>query len=161
MADKETRAKVIGEIVNRDGAVVPSVLVEDSKPKDAPLHDEFEWRDKVAAVEHRLSQARRIIRVTRVVAEGAGEPERLIHVPAIKEDSAGREGRYVPLSAVVESASDYELALRELMSKLAGLASAIDELKSAATGTQSDLLPTLIDSMTVAKRTLELMMSAA
>ena len=37
-------------------------LVEESRPEDAPLHDEFEWNDSIAAEKFREDQARAMIR---------------------------------------------------------------------------------------------------
>lgn len=47
-------------------------LLDANRPKDAPLHDEFEWDDSIAAEEYRKTQARHIIGSLRVVV---GEKE--------------------------------------------------------------------------------------
>lgn len=41
--------------------LTPKNLVDANRPEDAPLHDEFEWRDDIAAEKYRESQARHII----------------------------------------------------------------------------------------------------
>lgn len=46
-----------------DGAVNPADVVEFAKNPKTALHGEFTWDDSRAAVEHRLWQARQIIRV--------------------------------------------------------------------------------------------------
>lgn len=66
-------AQAVGEELERirvchGGQITPPVVVEESKPSDAVLHDEFEWRDKVAAERYRESQARNIINVVTVVS---------------------------------------------------------------------------------------------
>lgn len=42
-------------------------VVENSRPAAHPLHHRFEWNDKVAGHEHRLDQARELIRSVKVV----------------------------------------------------------------------------------------------
>lgn len=54
----------------REGDVTPEMVVTYAKPKDSPLHDEFEWDDRIAAEAHRLEQARHIIRSLVIVSDG-------------------------------------------------------------------------------------------
>lgn len=56
------------EIVDRlrglqkeDGRLDPKDVVNDARHPRSPLHDSFEWDDSVAAEQHRLLQARRLI----------------------------------------------------------------------------------------------------
>ena len=42
--------------------MTPEKLVEVSKPKDAPLHQEFEWNNTIAAQKYREEQASCLIR---------------------------------------------------------------------------------------------------
>jgi len=69
-------AKVVGKELERlekkYGKLTKEIVVKEAKQKTNPLHNEFEWDDKKAAYEHRLSQARYIIRsltVTIIEAE--------------------------------------------------------------------------------------------
>lgn len=57
-------AQTAGEVckaLEEEGRLTAGDLVEESRPEDAPLHEEFEWDDTVAAEEYRKSQARHII----------------------------------------------------------------------------------------------------
>lgn len=58
-------ADVVGEIVEKieaaRGVVRPEDLIEAAQSKRSPLHQLFTWNDAEAAVEHRKSEARRII----------------------------------------------------------------------------------------------------
>ena len=49
------------EIYEEHGELVPEDIVTAARPKNHPLHDRFEWNDSVAAHEHRVNQARRLI----------------------------------------------------------------------------------------------------
>ncbi len=62
VVDAELAGRALEEIAGRHGVLTPRLLVEESKPVDAPLHPEFEWDDAVAAERYREEQARYIIR---------------------------------------------------------------------------------------------------
>jgi hypothetical protein len=52
----------IAELVVTHGEVSPETIVDTAKDRKSPLHQVFEWDDNVAAQEHRLHQARQLIR---------------------------------------------------------------------------------------------------
>ena len=64
----EVAAPVLEGLAN-ENRLTAANLVDVSRPEDAPLHPEFEWRDDVAAERWREEQARQIIRCIRVVSE--------------------------------------------------------------------------------------------
>lgn len=49
------------QMLERNGGLTARRLVEESRPKDAPLHKDFEWNNKKAAQLYRESQGRHII----------------------------------------------------------------------------------------------------
>lgn len=66
----KTNAQKAGELcaaLEAEGRLTASELVEVNRPKDAPLHGAFEWRDKVAGNLWREHQARHIINSLEVV----------------------------------------------------------------------------------------------
>ena len=76
----KTSANVAGEVceeLDRTVGLTPENLVEVSRPEGAPLHDEFEWDDAIAAEEFRRTQARHIIcNLSIVIDEQKSEPIR-------------------------------------------------------------------------------------
>ena len=76
----KTSADVAGEVceeLNRTVGLTPENLVEASRPEDAPLHNEFEWDDRIAAEEFRRTQARLMIcNLSIVLEEQKQEPIR-------------------------------------------------------------------------------------
>ena len=57
-------AQIAGEVcksLEEKGRLTAADLVEESRPEDAPLHEEFEWDDSIAAEEYRKQQARVLI----------------------------------------------------------------------------------------------------
>lgn len=69
-----------------EGRLTAAELVEENRPKDAPLHGSFEWRDKVAGQLWREHQARHIINSLEVVMEeGGAEPVRAYFNIAVRD----------------------------------------------------------------------------
>lgn len=73
----KTNPQIVGEVcqsLEKNGKVIPKDLVDASRPKDAPLHNEFEWDDRIASEKYREVQAGYIIRsvaikITNIPAE--------------------------------------------------------------------------------------------
>ena len=59
-------AQVAGEtcdrLANSDGGLTPQRMVDDARPEDSPMHEEFEWDDRIAGEKYRIEQARAVIR---------------------------------------------------------------------------------------------------
>lgn len=72
-------AQVAGELFEKleasDTGLTPQAVVDASRPEDAPLHNEFEWRDDVAAEKYRCEQARKMINVVIVKSVDRDEEE--------------------------------------------------------------------------------------
>jgi hypothetical protein len=65
-------------IRSEHGRLTPAAVVAAATAKNHPLHDRFEWDDKVAGHKYRLSQARELIRVVKeVYTDRQGDPERV------------------------------------------------------------------------------------
>lgn len=68
----KTDAAVAGSVcekLNQTVGLTPENLVDASRPEDAPLHNEFEWNDSLAAEEYRRVQARLLISNLAIVIE--------------------------------------------------------------------------------------------
>ena len=107
-------AQVAGEMCERLDAVgnlTARGLLDANRPEDAPLHNEFEWNDGVAAEKYREQQARHIIG-SLVICPEKSEPIRAF----FKIESAGN--RYTPVTTIMESADSSnhlkEIAISEL-----------------------------------------------
>lgn len=53
-------------IYEQQGFLTPQSVVDAAKPAKHPLHDRFEWNDKIAGPLYRLEQARELIRSVKV-----------------------------------------------------------------------------------------------
>jgi hypothetical protein len=68
---------VLAQIYAKHGFLSKEVVLAESTPRNADLHDRFEWDDKAGAHANRLHQAGRMIRSVKVVYKeptGKNEP---------------------------------------------------------------------------------------
>lgn len=91
-APAEVTGKVFEELANSEKGLSPRTLVDASRDVDAPLHNEFEWRDDVAAEKYRLTQAQGIITNLRIVTIQADGGKALDRAFVVKP---GGESQYV------------------------------------------------------------------
>jgi hypothetical protein len=54
------------QIEDEEGRLDPELVVERARDPESPLHAHFEWNDEEAAKQHRIKQARLLIRSVRV-----------------------------------------------------------------------------------------------
>ncbi len=118
------KAQVVGrtleQIDRENGGVTPRVVVEVSRPEDAPLHPIFEWDDATAGELYREDQARRVIRSVRVIEtdrQGQDKPPAIAYVSVRSPDADGSS--YQPTARVM---SDADLRRQAIADALAGLA---------------------------------------
>ena len=90
-------ADVLGTELERiheqHAGVTPDRVVREAKPKRAALHDAFEWDDTKAGHEHRLLQARNLIRSVCVIVEDRDPVTVFYHVQVPSNDD-GSTGVY-------------------------------------------------------------------
>ena len=107
----------LAEIARRnDGQLDPHDVVKDAVNKSSPLHLNFEWSDKKAAHEHRLSQARYLIgSIVEVNIHTQKETRSFVNVTTIADDDGNllRARSYAPIDTAM---SDPALRQRVLAS---------------------------------------------
>lgn len=96
--DAKQVADVLVRLAERDGKVTPETFLEAATPPDSPIHDLFEWNDTVAAVQHRLHQARQIVRsiVFRPMRAEASPTESVQLTPARIEARRSIAAKFTP-----------------------------------------------------------------
>lgn len=106
--------QIAGEMCKKleeQGRLTAKDLLDENRPKDAPLHNEFEWNDGKAAESWREHQARNIINSLIIVPE-MSEPIRCF----FKVERA--ESTYRSVSAIIQNEDTaqklFEMAKREL-----------------------------------------------
>tara|TARA_R100001510_G_C7523224_1_gene117833 strand:+ start:108 stop:605 length:498 start_codon:yes stop_codon:yes gene_type:complete len=93
----------LARIYKEKGQLTAPLVVDESRPEEAPLHPAFEWDDAVAAERHREHQARNIIRSVKVITPDQPSAPSYVHVASVQG--------YKPLSEVVKSVSMFAEAL--------------------------------------------------
>lgn len=139
----KTSAEVAGEVceeLDRTVGLTPENLVEASRPEDAPLHNEFEWDDRIAAEEYRRTQARLMIcNLSIVLEEQKQEPIRAFF--SLQNGFRKNEGTYESTITIMGDSDKrkrlFDNAKRdleafkkkyEILSELAELFSVIDSV---------------------------------
>lgn len=140
-AKPEEAAEVFSEL-ERSGGLTPKRLVDASKPKNAPLHDEFEWNDKKAAEQFRESQAAHMIRCL-VILEDEQEGEAAQAVRAYFPVTEPQE--YTHITRILSRDDFREKMLNRALEELVSFQKKYESL--------SELKPVFDSIKTIAKRT--------
>ena len=99
------------ERLEAEGRLTAETLVDENREEGTPLHEEFEWRDDVAAEEWRKQQARMIINSLVVVSE-EHEPVRAF-VNLVR-----RSPEYTSVHTAVQRSDTREILLRNALLEL-------------------------------------------
>lgn len=113
---------VLDELNQAHGHLTPDLVVQAATDEQSPIHSIFEWDDGKAAHQHRLWQARRLIRSVQI--------ERPDGKPMPKYLSIKIEGdrQYEEASIVVLDRDKWAVVLEETASALADLEGRIEAL---------------------------------
>jgi hypothetical protein len=101
-------------IYNERGELTPATVVHAATPPEHPLHERFEWNDKVAAHEHRKNQAAEMIRSVKVTygePQANGEKKSVRAFVAVRGD--GPSSRYEPVEKAMTDDFTRQLLLAE------------------------------------------------
>jgi hypothetical protein len=100
------------EELERTCGLTPKNVVDANRAENAPLHNEFEWDDSIAAESYREEQARYIIRMLQV------KPEEKKEIPIRAYFSIETANTYENIATIQASKEKldylYEQALKEL-----------------------------------------------
>jgi hypothetical protein len=104
----------IEAIKKREGRATPETIVDEARDEESPLHDYFEWNNRVAGEGYRLGQARELCNHLRVVIRKDGEETRqkaFYHVHVQNADGKSSRG-YVGIEEVSTDAVLHEQVLQ-------------------------------------------------
>lgn len=114
-------AKLVGEHIEMlrqkfKGELTPEDVLADARHDNSPLHSFFEWDNSAAAEQHRLGQARGLIRAVVAVYTRDDKPairqRAYIHVPE------GRTSHYREASHAMSQRSTREAILKQALAEL-------------------------------------------
>lgn len=130
--DAYIRSAIISISESHGGTLTPELVVEEARPEGSPLHDQFTWDDAAAAHEHRLYEARALIRSIRVEVTTT---EFRVQAPMfVRDPDAGHSQGYVVLTDLL----DDEMRARRVVKEESGRAEAALE-RAAAVANVLDL----------------------
>ena len=118
--DKKSQ-DTLADIYARDGALHPAKVLDEASDVASPLHKHFTWDDGEAAQQHRLNQARNLIRVAvKVIPAISNRPVReYISVSTLRGTATGS---YLSVVAVMDDAALRRQALKDALTTLQSMA---------------------------------------
>jgi hypothetical protein len=122
----EERRRAIEACTDKHGRILPRLVVDAARSPRSPLHKEFEWDDRKAALVQRLDRAQELIREVKLMVI---HDTIKISAPFFVSDPTSRESAYV---ATTTAAKDEELSEAILMDELRRIESAIVRARSLA-----------------------------
>jgi hypothetical protein len=101
--------RALEAIYERDGALNPEAVVEIAAEPTSPLHRYFDWDNEKAGNQHRLNQARNLIRVAvKVLPQVSNQPVRqFVSLSTLRGTGTGS---YLATVDIVDDADRYEIA---------------------------------------------------
>lgn len=110
--DPNITGRMCEELEKTEDGLTAQTLLDANRPKDAPLHREFEWDDAAAAEAYRLDQARYILR-SLVIVPSEDKPKE-----TVRAIFTIGEGRYESIRTILATPEKKSallvVALREL-----------------------------------------------
>ncbi len=115
IADKVRDAYDEIESKSKSGRVTPQEIVEYAEPEDSPLHNQFEWNDKIAGHHFRVWQARGLINKMTFEANDSKVREYHNLVVEVKE---GKDRGYYKTSTIMKSEDLKGILMRQMLKEL-------------------------------------------
>lgn len=100
------------------GELTPEDVLKDASNPNSPLHSFFEWSDSAAAHQHRLQQARGLIRS--VVAIYVRDDKPAVRARAYVHISEGQTSHYRETSHAMSQTATREAVLKRALEELIG-----------------------------------------
>jgi hypothetical protein len=117
-------------IVEEHGNLEPEMIVAAARPKNSPLHELFEWDNKVAGDKYRIGQARTLIRIVREeIGEDADGAPIYVRAYTAARHAGREESGYLPTRDVLLSPVSEAILLRRLRREVAALNQRYGHLK--------------------------------
>lgn len=135
------------QLEREDGHLDPEGVINDARDDASPLHSYFEWNDAQAAHEHRLSQARRLIRSVKIEVVVRNVPMNVLNY--VRDD-----GGY---QAIAKARNDADRAREVVVDEMQRVVSAARRARAVAAflGTPADIDEIIRIASTVSETALE------
>lgn len=122
------------------GGLTPTMVVEEARPKSHPLHDRFEWDNRIAGDKWRETQASELIRSVRVSFERSdGSRGDLREFHAVRSDESSPSCLYEPVGEIIGNQMMTELLRRDMQRDWRALKQRYDVFEEFRQMVRSDL----------------------
>jgi hypothetical protein len=119
---RKIREEALDSILAKHGNITTEIVLAEATKTTHPLHDEFEWSDKVAGHRYRLRQAYDLIRATKFVSylnETAEAPPKPVNAERVRKYlPAFASGGFRARREVLEKPADRELFIEQRLTVL-------------------------------------------
>jgi hypothetical protein len=140
-------AAALAAIEQKHGRLTPTLVVQEARNEESPLHKEFTWDDSTAAVQWREQQAREIIRSARIevtVNDISFSAIAYVHDPTLQPKEQGYRSiahlsadRVASVEAVASELRAAAALLRRARDVAASLGVSVDEIQKLEESTGS------------------------
>jgi hypothetical protein len=127
----DLRAALTG-IYEKHGDLNDQLVVDEARPKTAPLHHRFEWDDSVAGEAYRRVQAAELIRSVKIRFDVGGERKSVRGFISNHEVGTPERGGYRPTEEVVQDELAMKILERELQRAMSDIKRKFGHLKEFA-----------------------------
>ena len=106
---------ILQSLYEQNLALTPEMVVDAARPVDHPLHDRFEWDDRVAGEAYRRVQAAELIRSVKVAygTDPQGREKRVRAFVSVQPEESA-QSVYRPTEEVVQDPLAYRMLLKEM-----------------------------------------------
>lgn len=136
-----------------DGHLKTEDVVSEAADAASPLHEAFTWDDAEAAQQHRMQQARYLIRNVQVAYDQRDPAPAFYNV--IVEAADGKARYYQHISVLSSNPVEYEAALRTMRTKLAEAQKGLNQLLDVAPKRQQNKVRRATDYVGKAQQLLQ------
>ena len=118
----DLRTQLTG-IYQKHGELTPQIVVDEARPKDAPLHDRFEWDDAIAGEKYRRVQGAQLIRVVRIeiTTPNSDEKKFIRAFSSLHESGDSDRQGYAPTEEILENEITRKILLGNMQRDIAQL----------------------------------------
>ena len=112
----------------KTGDLTAERIVDESRPEDAVLHNEFEWNDSIAAEKYRREQARTMLRCLIKVTDDRPPTRAFFTI----DYTYKRKGAYEPIEVIVADDQKADKLLKIALGELKAFRKKYDSLSQLA-----------------------------
>lgn len=123
-SDANVAGAMFEQLENTIG-LTPQNLLDANRAEDAPMHNDFEWNDSVAAEEYRLTQARYMIRMLVFKPE----TEEVDATPQRAYFKVSSDDGYENLSVIIKNEDMYNALMKQAQKELSAFRNKYKMLK--------------------------------